>query len=189
MLLNNISAVITAVIITSIYVLPFSSLVSTGLRMQFGVINTKHGLTHNPTLHSERLNLGIVCILSFWWFSSVWIICADISEHIFIGDVSFWWFSSVWIICADILEHIFIGDVSKKKSRDKLLILCFWCNTLGSKFTYSAQASVCLFVSSHFSWLVDGVCLPCFVFRAGGTLPAFCVSPSPLSVWIVGVRI
>jgi len=57
-------------------------------------------LLKNDILLISNFRHVLCCIISFRWFQSIWILCADISEHsvcsIFTGGVSLhhlWWYS------------------------------------------------------------------------------------------------
>jgi len=62
-LLKNISSVTLLVMLTSICVLHFSTLVSNSLQ-KCGLVwyGSKHGLSHSPTLHSQHFNFILISL-------------------------------------------------------------------------------------------------------------------------------
>jgi len=75
--------------------------------------------------------------------------------------------------------------------------LCSWWNTHGTKFSYNALARVCCLVSSLFSWLMDGACLPSLAIKTTsgeGSLFVWsgcvCRNPhrSPVNLWTTGTE-
>jgi hypothetical protein len=121
------------------------------------------------------------CILSFWWFPGVWILCADVSEHSAYSIcciLSFEWFPGVWILCR------LFGTLSIH-----LLYAFFLVIPQRLNFMFRRFGTLCLFhLLYSFSWLIPRRLN--FMCRRFGTLSipsvvCFLLGNSPASEFYV----